>query len=75
MMTPFHEYDLTEEQQKEQQDWVDKELIKRRKVIPTYNEIAGLKDIWITLQQNKGNYFPKTKEYIKYFEKLHFCKY
>jgi hypothetical protein len=36
-MISFFEYDLTEEQQKEQQDWVDKELIKRRKVIPTFN--------------------------------------
>jgi hypothetical protein len=74
-MTSFLENDLTEEQEKEQQDWVEKELIKRRKDIPTYNEIVGLKDIWITLQQNKGNYFPKTNKYIKYFEKLHFCKY
>jgi hypothetical protein len=74
MKSPFFEYDLTEEQQKEQEDWVDKELIKRRKVIPTFNEIVGLKDIWVTLEQHKGNYFPKTKEYIKYFEKLHLCK-
>jgi regulator of sigma D len=74
MKTTFLEYDLTEKQQKEQQDLVDKELIKRRQVIPTFNEITGLKDIWITLQQNKANYFPKTKEYIKYFEKHHLCK-
>jgi hypothetical protein len=45
MMTAFLEYDLTEEQQKEQQDWVDKELIKRRQLIPTFNEIVGLKDM------------------------------
>jgi hypothetical protein len=74
MMTPFLEYDLTEEQRKEQQDWVGKELIKRRQVIPTFNEIVGLKDMRITLQQNEGNYFPKTKEYIKYFEKFRLCK-
>jgi regulator of sigma D len=73
-MTSFLEYDLTEEQQKEQQDLVDKELIRRRQVIPSFNEVIGLKDIWIVLQQNKGNYFPKTKEYIKYFDKLHLCK-
>jgi hypothetical protein len=74
MIFSFLEYDLTEEQQKEQQDLVKKELIKRRQVIPSFNEIVGLKDMWITFQQNKCNYFPKTKEYIKYFDKLHLCK-
>jgi hypothetical protein len=39
MITSFLEYDLTEEQQKQQQDWVDKELIRRRQVIPSFNEI------------------------------------
>jgi hypothetical protein len=69
MITTCLEYDLTEEQQKEQQDWVDKELIRRRLVILSFNEVIGLKDMWIAFQQNKGN-----KEYIKYFDKLHLCK-
>jgi regulator of sigma D len=59
MITSFLEYDLTEEQQKEQQDLMDKKLIRRRQVIPSFNEIIGLKNMWIVVQQNNDNYFPK----------------
>jgi hypothetical protein len=45
---------------------MNKDLIRRRHVIPSFNEVIGLKDMWIVLQKNKGKYFPKSKEYIQY---------
>jgi hypothetical protein len=54
-MSSFLKYDLTKEQQKKQQDLVNEELIRRRKVIPSFNEVTGLKEMWIVVQQNKGN--------------------
>jgi regulator of sigma D len=59
MIILFFEYDLTEEQQEEWQNLVDKELIRRRQVISSFNEVIGLKDMWIELQKKKGKFFPK----------------